>query len=181
MVPQPAQALPEAPYDLNTEATVLAASIKVFVARVEPPLKEAMRSYRSAGLASSLLELDIERMIIRTGFDGMQLSAEAAEFYQALMSQLHPKTYSSLTTEAFAKVTNSCIRERPEIYLPADMRPRCLPDLERYDALHGTGFAREAGEMFLRIAKCAAVEKGAVPEHKRQLLAQLTAASAAPP
>jgi hypothetical protein len=165
--------LPEAPTTLDTEGATLAASIKGFVARLGIPLKEEMRKCRSAGKASSMLELDIERLIIRTGFDGLQLSAEAAQLYRALMSQLHPKTYSSLSTEAIAKVVSGCIRERLETYLPADMRPLSLRGLERYDASHGTGFAKEAAEMFLRIAECAAAENGTVPEHKRELLARL--------
>jgi len=75
---QSAGAIPQLPADLNTDVVALAASIKGFVARIEPPLKDAMRSYRTAGLASSLLELDIERMIMRTGFDGTQLSLWSA-------------------------------------------------------------------------------------------------------
>jgi hypothetical protein len=58
------------------------------------------------------------------------------------------------------------------------MRPHCLADLERYDAGNGTAFASEASEMFLRIAACAALEKGSMPEMKQRLLAQLAVACA---
>jgi len=34
--------------------------------------------------------------------------------------------------------------------------------------------------MLLHVAECAAIENGSVPEHKRQLLAQLAAAFAVP-
>jgi hypothetical protein len=156
--------------DLDT----LSVEINIALSELSVPLKEELRQYRLAGGARDLLDLEISRMITRTGFDGTHYTARAVDFSLSLKRQAHPKSMHSLQREGLAQVMDETIQKNRNLYLPQKMKPDLLRYFQSYDGKHGTQFAAQAAELFLKVAAAAATENGTIPEPKRIVLEQLT-------
>jgi len=154
----------------------LASEIKSFVDEIELPLKEELRKHRGARGARILLEGDIQRLIVRSGFDGTKFSVEAVDLYLSLSRRLHPKTYSAFTPDTMADVLNRMVNNDKKYYFPPDIKLFTLRYLEGYDSANGTQFAAKASGMFLKIPGCAAVENNVVSDAKKEVLSNLSSA-----
>lgn len=156
--------------DLDT----LSVEVNAALSELSVPLKEELRQYRLVGGARDMLDLEISRMIARTGFDGTHYSARAVDLSLGLTRQAHPKSMHSLQRDGLALVMNEMIQKNRKLYLPQKMKPDILRYFQSYDEKHGTQFAAQAAELFLKVAVAAATENGTIPEAKRILLEQLT-------
>jgi len=137
------------------------------------PLKEELRQYRMAGGARGLLDGEISRLITRAGFDGTRYSTRAVDLSLSLARQAHPKSMHLLQHDAMARVMEEMIQKNRDFYMPQKMKPDILRYFQSYDGKHGTQFATQAAELFLKVAAATATENGDIPEAKKIILEQL--------
>jgi hypothetical protein len=176
--PTYAQTAAYGPFEIPTRKTIdsLVYFIKSYINEVELPLKEELHKYRSAGAARDLLEGDIQKLIVRSGFDGVKLSKEAVDLYLSISRCLHPRRYGALTLDTMADVLNRMTNSDVTYYFPLDVSPVTLKYIQDYDSANGTQFAVKARMLFLKVAECAAVENGVVSAAKEQFLSKLKSA-----
>ena len=161
------------PHPSTSDLDTISVEVNTALNELSVPLKEELRQYRLAGSARELLDAEISRMITRTGFDGTHYSARAVDFSLSLTRQAHPKSMHSLQRDGLAQVMDEMIQKNRNLYLPQKMKPDILRYFQSYDGKHGTQFAAQAAELFLKVAAAAATENDTIPEAKRIILEQL--------
>ena len=176
----PANIVPDARLQRATltcpELDALAAEVKSTLDKLEAPLKEELRQWRVAGSARRFLDAEVCTMIARTGFDGNRYSDWAIDLNLCICRYAHPRQWRLFNHAAMAKLMTDLIQQDREYILPAQMKPNMLQHLQSYDGQHGTQFAFQAAELFLKVAAAAAMVDGAIPEAKKAILQKLAVA-----
>jgi len=126
-----------------------------------------------SSLSTHLLEQDIRAVIIRFGLTDGSVSEYAAHLYLEIFKCLHPKTYGRWTVDSALDFLHRMMENDRDACLGVPKQPYTLGFIERFDAEHGTAFARATRDLLLTIAILAASVDGKVSEEKEAEIVQL--------